>query len=96
MKVIFYSHANKIIFRRKVFHFPRLAKKGVVTETCYQMLEVYSFCDLERAQPPSMKFTVLTFLVNKCTIKFRRVSFFFFESISSNLEGLCTENRPET
>ena len=42
-----------------------------------------------------LKFAVLTFLVNKCTIKFPRVSF-FLESMSSNLEGLCTENRPET
>ena len=28
MKVILYSHANNIIFKRKVFHFPRLAKKS--------------------------------------------------------------------
>ena len=28
MKVIFYSHANKVIFKGKVFHFPRLTKKS--------------------------------------------------------------------
>ena len=35
----------------------------VVAKTSYQMLEVLSFCDGESAKPPSVKVTVLTFLV---------------------------------
>ena len=31
----------------------------------YQMLEVLAFCNRERAQPPSISITVLTFLVKK-------------------------------
>ena len=34
-----------------------------VTETSYQMSDVLSFCDQEKVQPPSLKVTVLTFLV---------------------------------
>ena len=34
-------------------------------EISHQMLEVLSFCDWERAQTPSIKITVLTFLVKK-------------------------------
>ena len=37
----------------------------VVAETSYQMLEVLSFCDRERAYVPSIKITVLTFLLKK-------------------------------
>ena len=37
----------------------------VVAGTSYQMLEVLAFCNLERAQPPSITITVLTFLVKK-------------------------------
>ena len=33
--------------------------------TTYQMLEVLAFCNLERAQPPSITITVLTFLLKK-------------------------------
>ena len=33
------------------------------------MLKVLSFCDQERAKPPSVKVSVLTFLVKKCTMK---------------------------
>ena len=33
--------------------------------TSYQMLEVLAFCNLERANPPSMTITVQTFLVKK-------------------------------
>ena len=33
--------------------------------TSYQMLEVLAFCNLERAQPPSITITVLTFLGKK-------------------------------
>ena len=35
----------------------------VVAKTSYQMLEALSFCEWERAYPPSIKITVLTFLV---------------------------------
>ena len=37
----------------------------VVAETSYQMLDVLAFCNRERAQPPSITITVLTFLVKK-------------------------------
>ena len=37
----------------------------VVAETSYQLLQVLSLCDRERAKPPLIKITVLTFLVNK-------------------------------
>ena len=36
----------------------------VVAEASYEMLEVVSFCNQERAYRPSIKLTVLTFLVN--------------------------------
>ena len=49
----------------------------VVAGTSYQMLEVLAFCNRERAQPPSITITVLTFLVQKSTIKNSRVSFFY-------------------
>ena len=41
----------------------------------YQMLEVLSFCDRERAQTPSIKITVLTFLVKQCNKTFRAYYF---------------------
>ena len=41
----------------------------VVAGTSYQMLDVLAFCNLERAQPPSITITVLTFLVKKSAIK---------------------------
>ena len=44
-----------------------LAKNVVVAEKSYQML--LSLCDPERAKAPSLKITVLTFLVKKCTMK---------------------------
>ena len=34
-----------------------------VAETRYQMFKVLSLCDRQRVQPPSLKVTVLTFLV---------------------------------
>ena len=40
------------------------------------MLEVLVFCNRERAQPPSTKITVLTFLVKKSTMKNPRCLFF--------------------
>ena len=44
--------------------------------TSYQMLEVLAFCNLERAQPPSITITVLTFLVKKSAMKNSGVSIF--------------------
>ena len=41
----------------------------VVAGTSYQMLEVLVFCNLEKAQPPSITITVQTFLVKKSTMK---------------------------
>ena len=41
----------------------RFSENVEVAETSYQMLEVLSFCDQERVQPPSLKLTVLTFQV---------------------------------
>ena len=40
-----------------------------VAETSYKMLKVLSFCDQERVQPPSLKVTVLTFLVKNGKMK---------------------------
>ena len=37
--------------------------------TSYQKLEVSAFCYRERAQPPSIMITLLTFLVKKSTMK---------------------------
>ena len=37
----------------------------LVAETSYQMLEVLPFCNLERAQPPLITLTALTFLGKK-------------------------------
>ena len=37
------------------------------------MLKVLSFCDQERAKPPSVKVSVLTLLVKKYTMKLRGV-----------------------
>jgi len=48
----------------------------VVAGTSYQMLEVLAFCNRERAQPPSITITVLTFLVKKGTVKNPEVSIF--------------------
>ena len=43
----------------------RVSENVMEAEISYQMLEVLSFCDRERAQTPSIKITVLTFLVKK-------------------------------
>ena len=43
----------------------RLLQHAVVVETSYQKLEVLSFCDRERAQPPSITIKVITLLVEK-------------------------------
>ena len=54
-----------------------LSLNVVVAETSYQMLDVLLFCDPERAYPPSIKITVLTFLVNqKYSEAFWRLYFF--------------------
>ena len=37
----------------------------VVVETTYEILVVLSFCDQERAQPPSINITELSLLVNQ-------------------------------
>ena len=52
------------------------SKSVVLAGTSYQMLEVLAFCNLERAQPPSITITVLTFLVKKSTMKNSGVSIF--------------------
>ena len=46
-----------------------LARMSKLAETSYQMLEVLSFCDRERVQLPSLKVTVLTFLVKNGKMK---------------------------
>ena len=40
------------------------------------MLHVLAFCDQERAQPPSITITMLSFLVKKSTMKNSGVSIF--------------------
>ena len=48
----------------------------VVAGTSHQMLEVLAFCNRERAQPPSITITVLTFLVKKkCNKEFQGIYF---------------------
>jgi len=54
----------------------RVRESVVVAGTSYQMLEVLAFCNLERAEPPSITITVLTFLVKKSTMKNSGVSIF--------------------
>ena len=46
----------------------------VVAKTSYQMLQIFSFSDLERAQPPSMEISVLTLVVKNSTKKISGVS----------------------
>ena len=47
-----------------------------MAKTIYQILEVLSFFYRERAQPPSIKITVLPFLLKKGTAKHSGVSIF--------------------
>ena len=54
----------------------RVRASVVVAGTSYQMLEVLAFCNLERAEPPSITIRVLTFLVKKSTMKNSGVSIF--------------------
>ena len=42
----------------------------VVAKTSYEMLQIFSFSDLERAQPPSMEISVLTLVVKKAQWSF--------------------------
>ena len=58
-----------------------------MAETSYQMLEVLSFCDQERVQPPSLKVTVLTFLVKNGKMKLSGESIFLenAKKLKSNL-----------
>ena len=53
------------------------SEKVVVAETSYQMLEVLSFCDQLRVQPPSLKVTVLTLLVKNGKMKLSGKSIFW-------------------
>ena len=48
----------------------------VVAGTSYKILDVLAFCSRERAQPPSITITVLTFLVIKSTMMNSGVSIF--------------------
>ena len=54
----------------------RVRESVVVAGTSYQMLEVLAFCNLERAEPPSITIRVLTFLIKKSTMKNSGVSIF--------------------
>ena len=47
-----------------------------MAETSYQLLEVLEFCNRERAQPPPITITVLTFLVKKVQRRIRGCLFF--------------------
>ena len=51
-----------------------------MAKTIYQMLEVLSFFYRERAQPPSIKITVLPFLVKKGTAKLAFRGVYFLEN----------------
>ena len=57
----------------------------VVAGTSYQMLEVLAFCNLERAQPPSITITVLTFLVKK--VQWRIPGCLFIDNTRKNLKS---------
>ena len=48
-----------------VFVLTSFDQNVVVSKTRYQRLEIILFCDRERAQLPSIKMTVLTFLMKK-------------------------------
>ena len=53
----------------------RVLARGSLAGTGYQMLEVLAFCNRERAQPPSITITVLTFQVKNSTMKNSEVFF---------------------
>ena len=54
---------TNFIFTENVVAVVIFSKNVVVAEQVITLLEVLSFCDWERASPPSTKITVLTFLV---------------------------------
>ena len=56
--------------------FTSFSENVVVAGTSYQILQVLAFCNRERAQPPSITITVLTFLVKKSTMMNSGVSIF--------------------
>ena len=57
----------------------------VVAGTSYQILGVLAFCNRERAQPPSITMTVLTFLVKKSTMK--NSGGLFFDNTRKNFKS---------
>ena len=57
----------------------------VVAGTSYQILDVLAFCNRERAQPPSITMTVLTFLVKKSTMK--NSGGLFFDNTRKNFKS---------
>ena len=63
----------------------RVLASVVVAGTTYQMFEVLAFCNRERAQPPSITITVLTFLVKKSTMK--NSGFLFFDNTRKNFKS---------
>ena len=54
----------------------KFSKKVVVVKASYQMLGISSFSNWERALPPSMEISILTFVVKKSTKKLSGVSIF--------------------
>ena len=46
----------------------------VVAKTSHQMLEILSFSDRKRAQPPSTEISVLTLVVKKSTMQLSGIS----------------------
>ena len=67
---------NVVVFVILLRVLARVRESVVVPGTSYQMLEVLAFCNLERAEPPSITIRVLTFLVKKSTMKNSGVSIF--------------------
>ena len=59
----------------------------VVAETTYQILEVLSFCDQERAQPLSINITELYLLVNQKYNEAFQGECLFFENKQKNFQS---------
>ena len=53
--------------------------------TSHEILEVLAFCNWERAQPPSITITMLTFLVKKSTVK--NFGCLFFDNTRKNVKS---------
>ena len=64
----------------------------VMAKTTYQMLEILSFSDRERASPSSTEIIVLTFVVKKSTMKLSGVS--IFREDARKLKMKCPGSRP--